>query len=294
MKKVITFLLMILLLLGFASCTDEESDQAEIKAKNESIAAGAESVAQEAIEVIEENTSKDIIHNDCYTVIEENNLNLGLSEGTQYSFYIQWENEEGDIEESRVNFDDEDESSKSFSVDLPEDSDNNVVKEIIACAVATIGKTHDYKKAKETTRSLVGSYDGYEQSKKIGINGYKVYIKPPLDYMLCDPTLEVVYMKERNSNSIDITEYEDYTNDEMNAPFNEGQKAHIKGVVKSNTELSTSNVLEVTSSKGLFFVYYDSEKFVDMFKVEKQYDFYGVLREKRDGYDGCIYLDYFK
>lgn len=247
------------------------------------------------------------IHNAYDEVVKENNLDFSLEEiearkdgngDRSYSFDLITTNSDGETVDIGPTWNESDsenngELKRSFCINLVDDIDNSILKEFMACTIAVVDKQHNYAKAKKVVRTLISSFDGYSQSKKIIVGDYKVYIKPTENVTLLTDTFEVVYLKEQNT-KVNTKEYEDYSNDEMIAPLNEGEKVHLRGLVVSDVDLEFKNVLLVVSDKGKYAVYYDSEKFAGLFTINKEYDFYGVISADWKGYDGAITLDYVK
>lgn len=289
MKRIIICLCIILMIFLCIGCSNTEE---------------AESLEEEKIPIPEWITD---LHNAYDDVVKENNLDFSLEEidtsenkhGDRfYSFNLVTANSDGETVDigpawNDSNSENDGELKRSFSISLVDDIDNSILKEFMACTIAVLDKQHNYAKAKKIVRTLTRSFDGYSQSKKIVVGDYRVYIKPTENATLLTDTFEVIYLKEQNT-KVDTKEYEDYSNDEMIAPLNEGEKAHLRGLVASDVDLEFKNLLLVVSDQGKYAVYYDSEKFAGLFTINKEYDFYGVISADWEGFDGAITLDYVK
>ena len=56
--------------------------------------------------------------------------------------------------------------------------------------------------------------------------------------------------------------------------------------------LENNSILEVTRDSDNYIVYYNFDKFIDCFTIGKQYTFFGTIAAPRNGYAGCLRLDY--
>lgn len=182
--------------------------------------------------------------------------------------------------------------NKSFNVTLPDDCDNAILKNIIVCTIAATNPNMALSDAEEYLHQIVNSYDGINQSEAVALEDYTLYISPKTS-TLTDPTLNVIANEEINV-EIDTSEYKDYTAEEMQAPLNKGEKAHLSGTIQGDYELGYVNGLEINSGNETYCIYYNPDRFTGCFSVGQECDFYGQIAEARDGYSGCLRLDYFK
>ncbi len=183
---------------------------------------------------------------------------------------------------------------KSYHVSLPENCDNLILKDAILCTIIAADPNIEYSDAETYMEELVNSFDGHNRSDIVSLgDSYKLYIRRSSAGILSSTYLEIVSADEVND-KVDISEYKDYTSQEMHAPLNKGEKVHLTGIVQANYDLEYSNILEVAINEERYIVYYNFENFLDSFSIGQEYDFYGTIAEAKDGYSGCLSLVYYE
>ena len=181
---------------------------------------------------------------------------------------------------------------KSFEVDLPENCNNAILKDIITCTILAVKPELPFSEAETYMKQLVNSFDNYNQSDVVTVGNYRLFIKPKSS-TLTAPSLEIVSLEDVN-NEVDTSKYENYTSEEMQAPLNEGEKVHLSGKIQGIYECDYTNSMEVTSGDETYLIHYTPEDFPGCFSEGQEYEFYGEIANSRDGYAGCLRLDYFR
>lgn len=177
----------------------------------------------------------------------------------------------------------------SFDVELPEKADGHTLKQLIALSICAASEI-DFSDCDSLVEQLVNSYDGSSLSAFVESGDYFFVIKP--GYLTLQPYLSVINKSNINQ-QVDTSIYEGYSSDAMSAPLNQGEKAFLTGVVQASIWSFPNMELEVSSGNDTYIIYANPDHFVS-FNIRAQYTFYGVIAKPRNGYSGCLRLEYFE
>lgn len=178
---------------------------------------------------------------------------------------------------------------RSFYITLPNKISNKTLQNIIMCTVMAADNSINLKSANDIMQNLSNSFDGSNNSSVISTDNYKFYISDASEVYL--GRLNVVSVLEINP-SINKSNYSQATNDLFNGKLNKGTNVYFKGSISENYNLGTHWCLEVKNGSDTYCVYYNYNNFIDCFEIGNTYTFYGEIAALKNGYAGCLRLDY--
>lgn len=212
--------------------------------------------------------------------IEESTVN----DSNFFSFYI---NTKEDNTQPKVTFQN---NKSSFGISLPDNTNNDTLKDVILCAIMSADNTIDINSANKLMQDLSNSFDGSSNSNVISTSNYKFYISSGSGLVLRQ--LNIISVSEINP-SIKKEDYIKAQNKLFKGELNQGTKVYIQGTILGIYDLGTHWGLEISSGADTYCVYYNFDNFIDCFEVGDTYTFYGQIAAIRKGYTGCLRLDYF-
>lgn len=178
-----------------------------------------------------------------------------------------------------------------FDVDLPAKVDNQTLKQIIALSICAVSDT-DFSDSGDLVDQLVNSFDGSHPGDYVGIGNYFFALKPAYNAQL-NPSLVVVDKSAINP-PVDVSQYEEYSEEAMSSPLNVGEPCVISGTVDSSAWLNSNQALTVSSGEKKYIVYFNPDNFAASFEPGMPYAFYGTVAASRDGYSGCLLLQHYE
>lgn len=231
-------------------------------------------------------------HNRYITILESYFSDFSLSDISEesygesifYSFKLYTGN---DFNHPTVTFQNE---SSSFRVSLPDEIENSTLKEVIRCTVMVLQENIDETTATDITQTIVNGFNGIEDSPITSIDNYKLYISASSG--ITQRYFKIVNINEINT-PVDISEYPEASKEVFNGSLNQGSKTMLKGTISKMGNLGNGIYgLEVNCGSDVYLVYFNFDSFIDCFEIGEKYTFYGTIAAKRDGYAGCLRLDY--
>lgn len=181
-------------------------------------------------------------------------------------------------------------NNHSFSITLPDEIDNETLKNIIICTIMSVENTINIESASSLMKNLANSFDGSSNSSIVSTENYKFYISSGSG-LLSSRRLNVISVLEINP-SINKEEYIPATNELFSGELNQGTNAYFKGTVLGIYDLDTNWGLEVSNGNDIYCVYYNFDNFIDCIEIGNTYTFYGQIAASRNDYSGCLRLDY--
>lgn len=179
----------------------------------------------------------------------------------------------------------------SFYILLPDNIDNEILKNIILCTIMSIDNTIGIDSANELMQNLSNSFNGSNNSNIITTTNYKLYISSSSG--LYSRYLNVISILEINP-PINKSKYIQATNELFNGELNKDTNVYIKGTILGIYDLGgTLWGLEISNGGNIYYVYYIFDHFIDCFEIGDTYTFYGQIVAIRKGYAGSLRLDYF-
>lgn len=181
--------------------------------------------------------------------------------------------------------------SDSFRIRLSDKADNHELKNLIKCSLLATNPDINSDELENGMKILVNSFDGLSNSSIFENGKYTIYISSGAGNILYSDELNLISNAEINI-PVDISLYKNYTSEEMQASLNEGENIHLNAIIEGDYELNNYNILEVSNDDGKYCIYYDFSDFLGVLEIGKRYDFYGTIAMSREGYSGCIWIDY--
>ncbi len=180
--------------------------------------------------------------------------------------------------------------SSNFKISMPSSVSNVALIDFIKCAILSTNQNITLEDSVELTQELINSFDGSNMSSIISNKEYVFYIIPEAG--LSQRYLYAVDINNINP-KVDTNAYTEATSGLFKGELNQGSKVFISGKIINNVNLGTSWGLEISNDSGIYVVYYDLSTFPNVFSVGDSGTFYGTIAEFRNGYAGCLRLDYF-
>lgn len=178
--------------------------------------------------------------------------------------------------------------SDSFSVCFPYANvlyntpcSSSLIREVSESAVRALCEYQGIKDSESKVKEVIASYDGYDYTSIINIGEYAVMYIP--EGILYCSELRAIKIDEFTG-SVDISEYEDGTFDDLNAKLNERTKYHVRGTITNYKSgdylisLYTQKCMRLTvelEDGGKVTMTQIPEELPISFVIGETYDFYG-------------------
>ncbi len=195
------------------------------------------------------------------------------------------------IENSDVTIRYWDDDYSSYDIDLSDKESNETLKNIIALAISA-SEGIEYQDATEIMQSFVNSFNGKGQSEALLLNKYR-YLLEQVEYSLF--SYLKLYIEPRDQSAgFNKEDYPPLNAEYMQGALNQGEFGYISGKVVKDSIKDYTNELEIENDEGRFLLFYNPAKFAGEFEVSETYTFYGQIAKNRDGYDGCLRIDFYE
>lgn len=179
-----------------------------------------------------------------------------------------------------------------FEIYLDRTYEDYVLKDAVICAILAVDPTLDYRRAEEYMNQMVDGFTGDGRSNILTLNGYRLHLSEGVLHRGY-PLLHVI-AEDAIHPGDNVSKYQDHTIEELQNVSNVGEYSRLTGSIKKVYEEDDHCILEVVSDGATIGVYCNPDTFTDCFTVGQKYEFFGQIARARDGYDACLKLNSFQ